>query len=44
MSVWIGREAIAHLQGTPEEILSLPMLVTALIGVIINSINLYWLG
>ncbi|NEO51389.1 MAG: cation transporter [Moorea sp. SIO4A1] len=44
MSVWIGREAIAHLQGTPEEILSFPMLVTALIGVVINSINLYWLG
>ncbi|NEO10549.1 cation diffusion facilitator family transporter [Moorena sp. SIO3I8] len=44
MSVWIGREAIAHLQGTPEEVLSLPMLVTALIGVVINSINLYWLG
>lgn len=44
MSAWIIREAIAHLQGIPEEILSLPMLVTAVIGLVINGFNLYWLG
>ncbi|MEM0979928.1 MAG: cation diffusion facilitator family transporter [Cyanobacteria bacterium P01_H01_bin.58] len=43
MAGWIAREALAHLDGQPTEILSLPMLITALLGLIINSLNLYWL-
>lgn len=43
MAVWIGREAWAHWQGEPTEILSLPMLVTSLLGLLINGLNLYWL-
>lgn len=43
MAAWIGREAIAHWHGQPTEILSLPMLVTALLGLLVNSLNLYWL-
>lgn len=43
MAVWIGREAWAHWQGEPTEILSLPMLITSLLGLLINGLNLYWL-
>ncbi|MEM7649720.1 MAG: cation diffusion facilitator family transporter, partial [Cyanobacteria bacterium P01_A01_bin.70] len=43
MAAWIGREALAHWQGQPTEILSLPMLITALLGLLVNGLNLYWL-
>ncbi len=43
MSVWIGREAIEHLQGTTTEILSRPMLIVAAVGLLVNGLNLYWL-
>ncbi|NER79547.1 MAG: cation transporter [Leptolyngbya sp. SIO1D8] len=43
MAVWIGREALAHWNGQPTEILSLPMLITALLGLCVNGLNLYWL-
>lgn len=36
---WISWEAIARLQAPSEEILSLPMLITATVGLGINSIN-----
>ncbi|MGB3493924.1 MAG: cation diffusion facilitator family transporter [Elainellaceae cyanobacterium] len=39
VSVWLGWEAIAHLIHGPEEILSLPMLIAALVGLGVNSIN-----
>jgi cobalt-zinc-cadmium efflux system protein len=43
MAVWIGREAWMHWQGPPVEILSLPMMATAVLGLLINGFNLYWL-
>lgn len=43
MAAWIGREALAHLYGQPTEILSLPMLITASLGLLVNGLNLYWL-
>lgn len=43
MAVWIGREALAHLHGEPSHILSTPMLITALLGLLVNGLNLYWL-
>jgi cobalt-zinc-cadmium efflux system protein len=43
MAVWIGREAWHHWQGPPVEILSLPMLATAVLGLLINGFNLSWL-
>jgi cobalt-zinc-cadmium efflux system protein len=37
---WIGWEAIIRLQSpTPDEILSVPMLITAIVGLGINSLN-----
>lgn len=39
----IGWEAIARLQEPPTEILSLPMLVTAIVGLGINSLNAFLL-
>jgi len=39
VSLWLGREAIAHLIQGPQEILSLPMLITALVGLAVNSLN-----
>ncbi|QSJ18660.1 cation transporter [Nostoc sp. UHCC 0702] len=36
---WIVREAVVRLQSPPTEILGLPMLITALIGLAVNSIN-----
>jgi len=43
MAVWIGREAWSHWQGEPTAILSRPMLITSLLGLLINGLNLYWL-
>lgn len=43
MALWIGREALNHLYGPPLEILSTPMLITAILGLGINGLNLYWL-
>ncbi|MBE7384093.1 MAG: cation transporter [Leptolyngbya sp. SIO1E4] len=43
MAAWIGREALMHWHGQPTEILSLPMLITALLGLLVNGLNLYWL-
>lgn len=43
MALWIGREAWIHWQGPPVEVLSLPMMVTAALGLLINGFNLYWL-
>lgn len=37
---WIGWEAIEHLQLPPAEIASLPMLLTACAGTVINGINI----
>ena len=39
MAGLIGWEAYCHLQSPPTEILSIPMVVTAVIGLIINGIN-----
>ncbi|HEY9661918.1 MAG TPA: cation diffusion facilitator family transporter, partial [Allocoleopsis sp.] len=39
IAIWIAQEAIERLQAPPEEILSLPMLMTAAIGLVVNSIN-----
>jgi cobalt-zinc-cadmium efflux system protein len=39
VATWIGWEAVARLHAPPTEILSLPMLVTALLGLGINLIN-----
>lgn len=39
----IAREAIANLQSPPEDILSLPMLITAAIGLGVNGINAFLL-
>ena len=43
MSVWIGWEALDHLQGSVSVIVSQPMLITATVGLLINGLNLYWL-
>lgn len=43
MAAWIGREAWAHWHGQPTEILTLPMLITSLLGLLINGMNLVWL-
>lgn len=40
IALWIGWEGITRLQSPPEEILSLPMLITASVGLGVNSINL----
>lgn len=39
IALWIGWEAIARLQSPPNNILSLPMLITAGVGLGVNSIN-----
>lgn len=39
IAVWIAWEAIARLQSPPEDILSLPMLVTAGLGLGVNSLS-----
>lgn len=43
MAAWIGREAWTHWHGQPTEILTLPMLVTSLLGLLVNGLNLFWL-
>lgn len=40
IALWIGWEAIERLQNPPEAIASLPMLITAGIGLVVNSINI----
>jgi cobalt-zinc-cadmium efflux system protein len=40
---WIAWEAIARLQSPPNEILSLPMLITAVVGLAVNSLNAWFL-
>ncbi|MDX2098464.1 MAG: cation diffusion facilitator family transporter [Leptolyngbyaceae cyanobacterium bins.59] len=39
IAIWIGWEAIERVQSPPEEILSLPMLITAAIGFLVNTLN-----
>ncbi len=43
IALWIGWEAIVRLQSPPVEILSLPMLATASVGLGVNSINIFLL-
>ena len=43
MAGLIAWEAYSHWQAPPNDILSLPMLVTAIIGLIINGLSLQWL-
>ncbi len=43
IALWIGWEAIVRLQSPPVEILSLPMLATATVGLGVNSINIFLL-
>ncbi|MBW4695221.1 MAG: cation diffusion facilitator family transporter [Lyngbya sp. HA4199-MV5] len=40
IALWIGWEAIQRLQSPPDTIASMPMLVTAGIGLVVNSINI----
>lgn len=40
IALWIGWEAIERLQSPPEAIASLPMLITAGIGLVVNTINI----
>ena len=39
IAVWIAWEAITRLQSPPADILSLPMLITASVGLGVNSVN-----
>ncbi|MBE9180849.1 cation transporter [Oculatella sp. LEGE 06141] len=43
IAIWVAWEAITRLQAPPTEILSLPMLVTAVIGLGVNSLNAVFL-
>jgi len=43
IAFWIGWEAIVRLQSPPVEILSLPMLATASVGLGVNTINIFLL-
>lgn len=43
VAVWIGWEALIRLHSPPDEILSLPMLITAAIGLSINTLNAFLL-
>ncbi|NET35017.1 MAG: cation transporter [Cyanothece sp. SIO1E1] len=43
IAVWIAWEAIHQLQSPPEEILSVPMLMTAILGLGVNSLNAFLL-
>jgi cobalt-zinc-cadmium efflux system protein len=40
VSVGISWEAVMHLQSSPSDILSLPMLMTAVVGLVVNTINI----
>ncbi len=39
IALWIGWEAIGSLQRGPSDILSLPMMITAAVGLLVNSLN-----
>lgn len=39
VAIWIAQEAVSRLNAPPDEILSVPMLITAGVGLIINSLN-----
>ncbi len=39
IALWVGYEAIESLRAPPVEILSLPMLITATVGLSVNSLN-----
>lgn len=39
IALWIGWESLTRLQSPPDEILSLPMLITAVIGLLVNTVN-----
>jgi len=41
VAAWIFKEAISRIQSPPAEILGLPMLITALIGLAVNSFNVF---
>ncbi len=43
IALWIGWEAVERLQSPPIEILSLPMLATASVGLGVNSVNIFLL-
>jgi cobalt-zinc-cadmium efflux system protein len=43
IAIWIATEAIASLQSPPVDILSLPMLITAGVGLGVNSVNVFLL-
>ena len=43
IALWISWEALERLQSPPVEILSLPMLATATVGLGVNSINIFLL-
>lgn len=43
IALWVGWEAIARLQAPPTEILGLPMLITAVVGLAVNSLNAWFL-
>jgi cobalt-zinc-cadmium efflux system protein len=43
IALWIGWEAVERLQSPPVEILSLPMLATASVGLGVNSVNIFLL-
>lgn len=40
IALWIAREAMLRLQAPAVEILSVPMLITALLGLVVNTINI----
>lgn len=39
-AIWIGLEALAHLHHPNEDIAVLPMLLTAIVGVLVNGVNI----
>lgn len=44
IALWIAHEAIARLSAPAPEIPGIPMLLTALVGLLVNSCNIFWLG
>ncbi|PIG91774.1 cation diffusion facilitator family transporter [Gloeocapsopsis sp. IPPAS B-1203] len=43
LASWVATEAIARMQSPTSDILSLPMLLTAVVGLGINGCNAFWL-
>jgi cobalt-zinc-cadmium efflux system protein len=43
VAAWIVKEALVRLQSPSPEILGMPMLITAVVGLIVNSINIFCL-